>query len=367
MSVSKRYLVAAVLLVAWGCTGESPEPVASAVAEPAVTFQLVEVATSERLWTGVAVAPDGRVFVNYPRWSPAVTFSVGELKDGEVVPYPDPETNRWDDSLTPADHFICVQSVYVDGDGFLWILDPANALFAGVVEGGAKLLKVDLASDEIVRTILFDHQVAPPASYLNDVRVDTERQVAYITDSSTGALVVVDLATGTSRQVLADHPSTKAEDVVLTIGGVEMVNPDGSKPQIHSDGLALSGDREYLYYQALTGRTLYRIPTRDLRDATLDAAALGEKVETVAESGASDAIAFAPDGHLYLTSLEFNAIRRLTPGGAVEVVVEDQRISWPDSFAITPDGTVYFTTSQLHLGPQPPEPYRIFKIAAVRE
>ena len=29
---------------------------------------LVEVARSDRQWTGIAVARDGRIFVNYPRW-----------------------------------------------------------------------------------------------------------------------------------------------------------------------------------------------------------------------------------------------------------------------------------------------------------
>lgn len=31
-------------------------------------FELVEVAQSDRQWTGVAVSKEGRIFVNYPRW-----------------------------------------------------------------------------------------------------------------------------------------------------------------------------------------------------------------------------------------------------------------------------------------------------------
>jgi hypothetical protein len=30
--------------------------------------------------------------------------------------------------------------------------------------------------------------------------------------------------------------------------------------------------------------------------------------------------------------------------------------------AVAPDGRVWFTTSQLHLGPHPPAPYRIFRL-----
>ncbi len=34
------------------------------------TAQLKEIARSDKLWTGVAVSREGRIFVNYPRWSP---------------------------------------------------------------------------------------------------------------------------------------------------------------------------------------------------------------------------------------------------------------------------------------------------------
>ena len=49
--------------------------------------RLIEEATRTRQWTGIAVSPSGRVFVNFPRWSPDVPMSVGELgEDGEVAP-----------------------------------------------------------------------------------------------------------------------------------------------------------------------------------------------------------------------------------------------------------------------------------------
>jgi hypothetical protein len=49
------------------------------------------------------------------------------------------------------------------------------------------------------------------------------------------------------------------------------------------------------------------------------------------------------------------------------VVVKDERIVWPDSFALGPDGAVWFTTAQIHLGPNPETPYRIFKFVAVEK
>lgn len=324
---------------------------------------LVEVAHSNRQWTGIAVASDSRIFVNYPRWSENVPFSVGELKpDGSVVPYPDTALNTWAPGMDPANRFVCVQSVVVDRDGYLWILDPANPQFKGVVPGGPKLVKVDLATNRIIQTVRFAAPVIEPDSYLNDVRIDTRRQVAYLTDSGAGAIVVVDLATGTSRRLLARHPSTRSEEITLTIGGKPWLRPDGSVPRVHADGIALDPAGDCLYYQSLTGRTLYRIETRWLRDPGLTDQELASKVETLGKTGAADGLEFGTDGRVYISALEENAIKAVTPGGRAEIVVQDPQLAWPDSFAFGPDGSLYVTTSQIHRGPNPPEPYRIYRL-----
>ena len=138
--------------------------------------------------------------------------------------------------------------------------------------------------------------------------------------------------------------------------------PDGSARKVHSDGLALDGTGEYLYYQALTGRSIYRIATEALRDTSLSADQLGNRVEFVKASGASDAIEFGPDGNLYLTSIEHNAIRRLTPEGEVEMVIQNTQLKWPDSFSITPEGIIYVTTSQIHRISNPSGPFRVYKL-----
>jgi sugar lactone lactonase YvrE len=328
--------------------------------------KLVEVASSDRLWTGVAVSEDGRIFVNYPRWSDDVAFSVGEIHaPGKVVPYPDENWNKWDGSSEPGDHFVCVQSVYIDEKDFLWILDPANPMFGGVVPGGPKLLKVDIGKNKVVQKIIFDETVAPPASYLNDVRVDTGKNVAYITDSGLGAIIVVELAKGKARRLLGNHPSTKSEKVVLKIGGSEW-RRGGNAPEVHSDGLALTNDGRYLYYQALTARTLYRVETRWLLDPALPEALLGTKVESMGTTGAADGIEFGPDDYLYLTAIEDDAIKTFAALDRAETVVKDKRLRWPDSFARGRDGYMYVTTSQIHLGTDAKEPYRLFKFKPAR-
>lgn len=329
----------------------------------AVAAELEEIAASPRRWTGVAVSREGRIFVNFPRWSDDVPVSVAEITIyGKLVPFPDEAWNGWTPEKAPGEHWVCVQSVFIDDENHLWVLDPANPRFAGVVAGGPKLMRFDIRTGRILQTIRFDSDAVPEDGYLNDVRVDTRSRTAYITDSGNGALLVVDLDAGGVRRVLDDHPATHAENIALTIGGQPWLRPDGTVPQVHADGLDLTPDRRHLYFQALSGRTLYRISTEALRDETLSEAALGDAVETVDRTGAADGILFDADGNLYLSAIEDDAIRRYTPAGELETVVRDSRLRWPDSLAMGPDGRIVATTSQIHLGPEPDEPYRIFRI-----
>jgi len=266
---------------------------------------------------------------------------------------------------------VCAQSVIADDKGAIWILDPANPRFEGLVDGGPKLVRYNLTLNRHVGTYRYqfedsDEVLVTPDSYLNDVRIDLDAGYAYISDSGDGAIIVTDLKKGMSRRLLDDHPSTQAEDTVVTIGGRQWLGADGAPRKVHVDGIALSPGGGWLYYQALTGRSLYRVPTEALRDEALSAADLGARVEKVAETGPADGLIFGADGWLYMTSLEESAIRRLDPDtGNVETVVQDPRIQWPDSLARDPEGHIWFTTSRIHLGDDATEPYRLLRIEEV--
>lgn len=87
-----------------------------------------------------------------PRWETDTAISVAELKGGKLVPYPDAGWNAWRNikPLTPQDHFVCVQSVTCDGQGNLWVLDPAAPGLEFIIKGGPKLVKIDLRSNRVV-------------------------------------------------------------------------------------------------------------------------------------------------------------------------------------------------------------------------
>ncbi len=349
-------LMFAIMMLA-GCKARLPANNEKIILEP--------VAFSDVQWTGLAVASDGRLFVNYPRWSDNVPVSVAELVNGNPIPFPDTVMNSWESGKDPAKHLVCVQALFIDKKNRLWILDPANPKFKGAIPNGPKLLQVDLASNSVVRTYRFGSDIAPENSYLNDVRIDTQHEFAYITDSKDGALIVLDLKTGEARRRLDNHPSTASEDVVLTIGGKPWLR-NGTKIHVHSDGIAYDSISGYVYYQALTGRTMYRIKASSLRQFDLSEKALEANVETVGQTGAADGIIFGPDNKVYISALELDAILHTTPEGKVETVIQDKAIAWPDSFSFGPDNKLYFTTSRIHEGPAPEGQYGIYRITLTK-
>ncbi len=102
--------------------------------------------------TGVAVSHRGRVFVNFPNWSDDHTISVAEIVNGQPQPFPNAE---WNQAGSPNEHFVCVQSVYVDESDSLWVLDPAAPKMKEIVKGAPKLVKIDLVKNQVVQTIPF--------------------------------------------------------------------------------------------------------------------------------------------------------------------------------------------------------------------
>ena len=305
--------------------------------------------------TGVAVSKTGRIFVNFPRWEKDVPISVAEvMKDGSLKPYPNAEWNAWSNlhPLSLADHFVCVQSVTVDAQGFLWVVDPAAPGNEFVKPGGVKLVKIDLNTNAVVKVIPFDATVAPQGSYMNDVRVSRDGKYAYLTDSGQrGALIVVDVASGHAHRVLDGDPRTQPEPgVVPMVDGHELRRPDHRIPSFAADGIALDPSGEFVYWQALVGRTLYRVPTQALLGALtgkLTPSAVAAKVETLGATNVADGLWMDEHKNLFITDPADNAVRMRAPDGTLTMVAQDDRLRWPDSMAEGADGAIYVTASHI--------------------
>jgi sugar lactone lactonase YvrE len=322
-------------------------------AAPSQDAQLQQVAGFEHQVTGVTVSRDGRIFVNFPRWTEDAPISVAEVtREGQIKPYPDDQWNSWRNAkknqMSAEDHFVCVQSVVADAHGNLWVVDAAAPATAAVVQGGPKLVRIDLKTNKVAQVIRFDETIAPQGSYLNDVRFSPDGRHAYLTDAGAkGALVVVDLRNGKARRLLHGHASTQPEkDVVVRIDGKELRRPDGRGVEFAADSIALSPDGRTLYWKALTGRTLYRITTDALENPRLSEKDIEARVQRVAETEPTDGLWIDGQGRLYLSAIEQDAVK-VRDGDRITTLVQDKRLRWPDTFSEGPDGTIYVTSSRI--------------------
>ena len=370
---------------------------------------------------GVTVSHAGRIFVNFARWGDDIPFTVAEIVHGKAVAYPNAAINDWpgrklpnpnafSDAVADQTHLVSVQSVVVDPDDRLWLLDTGAPLLKNIVPEGPKLVAIDLHTNQVVKTILLPPETAGTNSYMNDIRFDlrhgdagpqdcttmpgshpalnpnappkdpshplAERAcgsgmqndgsggdiqgTAYITDSSSegpNAIVVVDLGTGKSWRRLNQHSSTLSEDQFLMFAEgrpVYMTEPNKPPKAVNfaADGIAISADGDTLYYCPINGTKLYAVSTAMLRDRSKSDAQVAGTVRIVTGKMPSDGLESDASGNVYMTDPVTDSIHRWNPNtGLTETIAHDPRILWPDTMSVATDGYLYFTSNQLHRQP----------------
>jgi sugar lactone lactonase YvrE len=329
--------------------------------------------------TGVAVSHRGRIFVSFPRWGDPTPFTVGEIRQGVAVPFPNAAINNFD-SRAPGQTFASVQSVVIDAQDRLWALDTGSPEFLPVLPDTAKLVCMNLQDNTIFRTITFPPSVVLPASYLNDVRFDLHKGLAgtaYISDSSdagSNAIIVVDLASGQGRRLLENSFTVKAEPQFQPIvDGKPLLErrPGHLSKSITTgvDGIALSADGSWLYYCALASHHLYAVPTAALLNTDLTSQQVADSVKDLGPKPASDGLEPDSQGRLYLTDYEDNAILRRDQDRSYVFVATNANLVWPDSMCLATDNHLYVTANQLCRSPRFHDgvdlrikPYYLFRI-----
>ncbi len=320
---------------------------------------------------GLSVNAANRVFVSFPNFDGDGHLALAELRDGNPVAYPDAS---WNTEMGNEAHFLRVQDLYVDAADKLWVLDSkpgssGNIFGDGGPESGRfKLVKIDTRTNGVERVYTFD-DLDKSRSALNDVRVDTEKNLAYLSDPGQAAIVVLDLVSGHSRTVLQRTAYTLADDRVLRYGNTDMKGHDGRPFSSHVNGIALTHDFRYLYFKPINKENLFRVETRYLADTALNDQQLSARVEDMGSVGVTHGLIADKHGNIYLTTSERYSISYLDPDGKLHELVHDRRLLWPDSFGIGTDGYLYFTCAQLQRLPQwnggvdkTEYPYRAFKV-----
>jgi sugar lactone lactonase YvrE len=316
-------------------------------------LETVKAFTDDFRVVGIGVSARGRVFATAPSSLVRSRFSMVEVnpKTGTITPYPDAAWNDFSDQGDGKSEWISVQALWVDKADHLWALDSSLPK-VDQERLPPKLVEFDLSTNRVIRQYDFNGVVSAKDS-LNDLRIDTVHHYAYLTNAGNkGSLVVLDLKTGKSRQVLVADRSTFADPKQhLMIGNEIALRPDGSVVATHADGIALSPDAQWLYYRPLTDHNYWRVPTSALRDTRLSDAELAKKVEYLGSSVLSGGLIMDKNGTLYGGDLEHSTVVSITrtPSHTLssKVFVSDPaKLSWADGFAIS-GGYLYIADSHL--------------------
>ncbi|MDT8397476.1 MAG: L-dopachrome tautomerase-related protein [Pseudomonadales bacterium] len=314
----------------------------------------------------ITVAPDGTVLVSvHPSLTPR--YVALAIHQGEVHAFP---TGAWSTVLHQEARagqagMLPVLGIRAGADGLVWMLSG----FAG--QSVKHLYAWDMNNDQLRHDFQFS---APPAvaqgSFFNDLALAPRHNAIFISDPAAGnnaAIVVVNMSTGEGRRRLEGHASVRAEAVTAYIDGKVLgtPGPDGETLPLRGDvnPITIDAAQQWLYYGAMSGRSVYRVRVADLLDDALSPAELGARVERYADKAISAGITMDDDGNVYVADIQANGIGLATPE-AYRVIVQDPlRLSWPDGISVGPDGYVYTGSNSLFRsfashsgegGPKPP-------------
>jgi sugar lactone lactonase YvrE len=331
---------------------------------------------STALLQGVKVDSKGNMYVSTARWAQGIPATLSKLeKNGDVyvlVPFPSEEMN---DVMNPKG-LKAVLGFEIDRNDVMWILDQGHIAGAPSNPGDEKLILWDLKRNrEIQRYIFSDADTNKTCSFLNDVVVDNDTGFAYIADSGIfcspldGGLIVYDSHTNKARRVLDRTKFTNNEpNFFFNISSERYdIRPvtESSPMLTGADGIALSGDKKTLYWTCLTGHTLWALDTKILRDSLrhpwhhhdfwhhfyVREKEIEEAVRLVTTLPSNtDGMTADRDNNIYMTALTLNGLMKLNAEtGLVERFVFHREMSWNDTLAWGPDGSLYIVSNHLNV------------------
>ena len=249
----------------------------------------------------------------------------------------------------------------IDRNDVMWILDQGHVAGAPSGPGDEKLIGWDLKTGrEVARYEFSETDTDRKCSFLNDVAVDNDSGYVYVSDSGIfcnplkGGILVYDIKANKAKRVLSAPEFVNNENFTFKIHGRDVLKAKDGQPnsmKTGADGIALSGDKKTLYWTNLTGNRLLSLPTALIRDFSKSEEEVKAAVKVVATLPSNtDGITSDRENNLYMTALTLNGVmKRDAKSGAITTFASDQAISWPDTLAWGPKGSLYLVSNHLHL------------------
>ena len=255
-----------------------------------------------------------------------------------------------------------VLGFHADANGILWILDGAKstekATGAGTLRPAAlhaKYVGWDTKTNKLFKILDLD-SVTIASSQHNDFAIDPKHGAQgtliaadeAVGDANNAALVVTDIATGTSRRLL--HGDSHV------IANPDPIRWDAQAGQpgaywglgVGVDGITLDKNQEWFYFAPLGGYEMYRVRMTDLLDTGLSNAQLSAKIEFYAHKPYNGGLTIDANNNLYLTEIGRHTIGIIPPDTRqYREYVADPNMIWPDGVTYNSDGFMYSGAAQL--------------------
>jgi sugar lactone lactonase YvrE len=331
-------LVLGVVATVWLAFGRG-QPYPDLSGTPRLPEGTIEVAvTSDRPIGNATVSADGRIFYTiHPESGPAAPF-LYEWVNGQPVPYP--ATGQEEMFETPL-------GVSIDSKNRLWVIDPGEH-----GTGQSSLTAFDLATNTVVQRHEFASDVAPMGSFLQAMAISPDGRFIYVADAGFWAkrpgIVVYDSETDTAWRRLSRHASVYPQNYLVR-NQIKDMSFFGGILQMKTgiDGIAASRDGDWVTYAAMNHDTLFRAPAAILQDPAATEEQVEAAIEPVGPKPLNDGIAMDDQGNVFITDIEHQAVLQLSPDGQLSTVVKDSRIRWADAVAFGPDGWLYLSDSAI--------------------
>lgn len=308
---------------------------------------------------GAKVDSAGNIYVSTARWGgteiPATLSKLVPDASGgfALEAFPSEALN----DIANAAGLKAVLGFEIDRNDVMWILDQGHVAGAPNAAGDAKLVLWDIkANKELQRYEFTDEEADAKCSFLNDIAVDNDTGFAYIADSGIfcdplhGGLIVYDSNTNTVRRILDQSRFTNDEpNFFFNIDDRPVLKGGGMRTG--ADGIALSGDKQTLYWTNLTGNHLYSLPTELLRAFDTNETVIENAVDVAAVLPSNtDGMTADNAGNIYMTALSLDGVMKFDESTReVSRFVHHPEMNWPDTLAWGPEGALYIVSNHLHV------------------
>ena len=328
----------------------------------------------------IKISSNNEIFINFPNWknnnSITVTLAKLDIINNNFIPFPLEEEDDAKKKLFSVNSF----EIYEDR---LYALDQGN----NSEKFSTKIIVYNIfnkTKTDIIHSYIFYKDFIDNL-YLNDIVLDPERNIAYISYSinnfvnnntknfyNNSGIIVVDLNDKGSEyakayKILQNHISVIPDDTYyLHINDDPIyINKSSSlEPiKIGINGIALTCDYTMLYFTPLSSKMIYAIKIDDIMNAiNNNKYNNNEKIINNIEilsfykNDSSDGIIASSNGQIYLSALEknsiyihpnldedFNTMYYLN----FDILEGNNETMWPSSLTLH-DGILYFISNQFN-------------------